>query len=289
MTLRHLKIFTAVCEYGGITRAAEALHITQPAVSHTISELEKYYNVILFDRINQRLVLTDIGKEILSKAYEIVDSFDEFEEFARLGGKSPRVRIGCSLTLAQTVIPQYMKKLYEADEKIEPHIVVAPSAVIETGLEVGDHDFALLEGEISSPYLSTIPFIKDRLIFVANIESKFPNEMDPIHLSSCPLILRERGMASRVLFDKMMLKYGIKADPLIESANDQAIVSCLYASLGIALMPESFVLGHIERGRFEEIHIEGFEGMQNSNIVIHKNKKLNQVGTLAYDILRNMQ
>ncbi len=286
MTLRHLKIFTAVCEYGGITRAAEALHITQPAVSHTISELEKYYNVILFDRINQRLVLTDIGKEILSRAYEIIDSFDEFEEFARLGGKSPKVRIGCSLTLAQTVIPPYMKKLYEADEKIEPHIVVAPSAIIESGLEMGEYDFALLEGEISSPYLSTVPFIKDRLIFVANVESGFPDQMDLIKLSNCPLILRERGMASRELLDKIMLREGVKVDPLIESANDQAIVSCLYASLGIALMPESFVVGHIERKRFKEIHVDGFEGMQNSNIVIHKNKKLSDVGKLAYNILK---
>ena len=68
MTIRHLKTFVAVCEYGGITKAAEALHVAQPAVSQTIAEIEKYYGIILFDRINQRLVITELGKELLLKA-----------------------------------------------------------------------------------------------------------------------------------------------------------------------------------------------------------------------------
>ena len=51
MTIRHLKIFICVCECGGITKAAEAMHMAQPTVSTTISELEKYYNVLLFEKI----------------------------------------------------------------------------------------------------------------------------------------------------------------------------------------------------------------------------------------------
>ena len=58
MTIRHLKVFISVVENGGITKAAEVLRVAQPAVSQTISDLEKYYNVILFDRINNKIVLT---------------------------------------------------------------------------------------------------------------------------------------------------------------------------------------------------------------------------------------
>ncbi len=287
MTLRHLKIFTAVCEYGGITKAAEALHLTQPAVSHTISELEKYYDFILFDRINQRLVITDMGREILLKAHEIIGAFKEFEEFAHFGGNSPKVRIGCSLTLGQTVIPQYLRRAYDMIERIEPQIVIATSSEIESGLEMGRFDFAILDSEVSSPYLIVKPLIKDRLIFIANKESMFPHKMTAYELSCCPLILREQGSASREIFENMMKKECIEVEPLIQSENNQAIVSCLYASLGIALMPESFVIGHIQRGRFEEIEVEGFEGTQNSYIAIHKSKKLNDIGKKAYDILMN--
>ena len=70
MTLRHLKIFVAVCEHGSTTKASKALFIVQPTISHTITELEKYYQVPLFERVNQRLVLTEIGRELYKKAKE---------------------------------------------------------------------------------------------------------------------------------------------------------------------------------------------------------------------------
>ena len=88
MTIRHLKIFICVCECGGITKAAEAMHMAQPTVSTTISELEKYYNVLLFDRINQRLVLTPTGKELLVKAKNVLAGFDDFETAANFGGQN---------------------------------------------------------------------------------------------------------------------------------------------------------------------------------------------------------
>ena len=113
MTLRHLKIFVAICEHGGVTKAAETLHIAQPAVSTTLSELEKYYNVILFDRINQRLVITEMGKRLLVKAKEVIAGFEDFEELAIEGGSNPKIRIGCSLTLGKTFLPKYINALKE--------------------------------------------------------------------------------------------------------------------------------------------------------------------------------
>jgi len=77
MTLRHLKVFVCVCEHGSITRAAEELMVAQPAVSKTISELEKYYGVLLFSRIKQRLSPTREGKELLVRAKEVLSAFDK--------------------------------------------------------------------------------------------------------------------------------------------------------------------------------------------------------------------
>ena len=68
MTIRHLKVFVEVCENSSITKTAEIMHIAQPAISQTIADIEKYYNVILFNRINQRLVITETGKILLQKA-----------------------------------------------------------------------------------------------------------------------------------------------------------------------------------------------------------------------------
>ena len=171
MTLRHLKMFVAVCETGSVTRASELLYIAQPTVSHAISELEKYYNVRLFDRINQRLILTETGRELLVSAKEILSDFESFERLASFGGQSPRVRIGASLTLGQTVVPPYLKRLGTEQPEIEAQLVIKTSASIQAEIENGDLDFAIVEGEISSPYLRAELFTRDKLVAVANSTS----------------------------------------------------------------------------------------------------------------------
>ena len=80
MTIRHMLIFRSVCENGyNSTKAAEALHMTQPAVSLAIKELEQYYGVHLFDRIGRRLQITDAGQHFLQYAIHISDLFSDME------------------------------------------------------------------------------------------------------------------------------------------------------------------------------------------------------------------
>ncbi len=288
MTIRHLKIFITVCELGSITRTAEAMHITQPAISHTIAELEKYYDITLFERINQRLVLTELGKQALRRAREITEAFDSFEEFVSHGNQDPTVRIGCSLTLGQTIIPKFMKLLQSHHPNIKPKIIIKPSATLEEELESGNLDFAIVEGEVSSPYLSIEHFMEDRILIVANTDLCVPDILTPEILPSLPFLLRERGSASRECFERAIAKYHLRIEPTIESANNQAIVAALYANLGIAILPESFVVGHIERRRFKTLTLDGFDANGTNYIIIHKNKKLNSTGTIAYEILKNI-
>ena len=79
MTIRHLKIFTAVADYGGMSKAAKMLHISQPSISQAVSELEKHYGVKLFERLSQKIYLTKEGELMLSFSRHILDSFDHME------------------------------------------------------------------------------------------------------------------------------------------------------------------------------------------------------------------
>ena len=83
MTLRHLKIFVAVCETGSTTAAGEKLHIAQPSVSLAISDLEDYYGIKLFDRIGKRLHITEAGKKFLQYATHIAGLFEDMEKEIR--------------------------------------------------------------------------------------------------------------------------------------------------------------------------------------------------------------
>ncbi len=285
MTIRHLKIFVAVCEAGGVTRAAEALHMAQPAVSHTIADLEKYYKVNLFDRINQRMVLTDMGRQLLSKAKELVTEFDNFEALATQGGADPRVNIGASLTLGQTVIPRYLQHLRRELPHIEPRIVIRPSAAVQHEIESGNIDFAIMESEPTSPYLLATPFRHDRLVAVANAAFACPDSLTVSELAGYPLLLRERGSASRDFLEKAFAAHNLQAQPLMDSSNNQALITAIYADLGITFLPNSFVRGHIQRGKFKEIAVPDLDGRRQSYTVIHKNKRLNAIQKEAYELL----
>ena len=130
MTIRHLKVFIEVCERGGITKAAESLHIAQPAVSQTVSDIEKYYNVRLFERINQRLVLTEPGKELLLKAKEAVAAFDEFGRFASSAAAAPTVRIGTSLTIGKIFLPGILSGIRAGWPQVKPWALVDKTGAI---------------------------------------------------------------------------------------------------------------------------------------------------------------
>ncbi len=288
MTLRHLKIFVSVCECGSTTRAAELLYIAQPTISHTISELEKYYNVRLFDRINQRLVLTEIGQELLAKAKEILLGFEDFESLASFRGHSPRVRIGATLTLGQTLIPQFLKKINEEHPYIRCEVVIKPYENIEHEIENGNLDFAIVEGDVPSTMLKISPLKADRLLVVANADFDVPEHLTVSELAKYPLLLRERGNASRDTLERALSAENLHIQPRIDSANNQALIAAIYASLGISVLPESYVGGHIERGKFKKLYVEGLDVNYTNYIVIHKNKKLNSIQQQAYSVLMDM-
>ena len=288
MTLRHLRMFVTVCETGSVTRASELLYIAQPTVSHAISELEKYYNIRLFDRINQRLILTDTGRELLVTAKEILAGFESFERLASFGGQSPRVRIGASLTLGQTVAPSYLVKLKADHPEVEAQFVIKTSASIQSEIENGNLDFAIVEGEISSPYLKAELLGHDRIVAVASTEYDVPDKLSAEELLHYPLLLRDHGSASRTFLEKLFIARGLPIRPRMESVNDQALITAVYASLGIAFLPESFVRGHIARGKFREIAILDLDSDRPNYLIMHKNKRLNTIQDAAYRLLKEM-
>ena len=111
MTLRHLRIFLAVCREGSATAAAEKLYIAQPTVSVAIRELEEHYSVTLFDRIGRRLFLTDAGRQMQSYAQHIVALLDEMEARSQDWEETGTLRLGSSITIGTVQLPGIVTRL----------------------------------------------------------------------------------------------------------------------------------------------------------------------------------
>lgn len=288
MTLKHLKIFVAVCEQGSTTKASKALFIVQPTISHAIKELENYYNVPLFERLNQRLVLTKIGKELYKKAKEILTSFDEFEALAISHGQNPLVRIGASLTLGQTLIPKFLEIVEKEKYNILPQVLIRQSTRIEREIEESNLDFGVISGNVTSQHLVGVVISHEEFVAVCHADYSIPDKLTFEQFVSYPLLIREHGSSSRDFLERLLSERELTISAKMDSSNNQAIITAIRANLGVGFLPENHVSEYVEKGVFKKLTITDITANQTNYLVIHKNKKLNTLQRQAFDIIKNM-
>ena len=174
MTLRHMKIFRCVCENGcNTTKAAEAMHMTQPAVSLAIRELEQYYGVTLFDRIGRRLKITECGEHLLQYASHISSLFDDMEKTMRNWDYFGLLRIGASVTIGSQFLPGYVKAFNSRHPGTEVQVLVAPSAELEQKILSSELDVVLMEGIPHSRDLICEEYLEDHLSVVCPANGAF--------------------------------------------------------------------------------------------------------------------
>jgi len=237
----------------------------------------------LFERINQRLVITETGKELLIKAKEVINDFNDFESMAYLGGSSPKVRIGSSLTLGQTVLPKYLSCLNRDFPEIKPYVLVDQTNRIVKEIESGNLDFAVVEGNAKSDYVNSVLLDSDRLVAVCSSTFKAPKSIMISDLSDYPLLLRDIGSASRDLLEHELSIHGENVKPIMESASNQVLISSAEAGLGITILPNYLVKDAISNGCLHEVRISDCKMTRDHFLICHKNKKFNEYQKKAYD------
>ncbi len=283
MTIRHLKVFICVCKHCNMTKAAEELFIAQPAVSNTIAEIEKNYNVKLFERINKRLFLTDEGKGLLIKAQEAVTAFEEFEEQALNSSKKPLLKIGSSLTIGKQKLPWLLRKLKENFENIDFQISINQTSIIESKILNGSLDFAFIQGKPSDPNIDSKLVDCNTLIAVCGKKYDMPDTITLKELCDYDLLLREDESVSREFLDHIFALKNIVVTPIMESISNQALISAAAQNLGVTIMPESMLTRQLASGAIRKITISDYEFARNSYLIYHKDKSFNSVKKDIFD------
>ncbi|MBR5473226.1 MAG: LysR family transcriptional regulator [Clostridia bacterium] len=283
MTIRHLKVFICVCKHQSMTRAAEELFIAQPAVSNTIAEIEKNYNVKLFERINKRLILTNEGKVLFIKAQEILSAFDEFEEMALNSSKKPLLKIGSSLTIGKQKIPRLLRNLKEKYSDVDFQISINQTSIIESKILSGALDFAFIQGKPSDPNIKSRLVDCNTLIAVCGKKYDMPNMVTLKELCRYDLLLREDESVSREFLDHDFALENIVVTPVMESISNQALISATVHNLGVTIMPESLLTRQLNSGALRKIDVTDYEFTRNSYLVYHKDKSFGSVKKEIFD------
>lgn len=291
MTLRHLRIFVAVCEAGSVTLAAEKLYLSQPAVSLAIHELEDHYHVRLFDRISRRLYLTSAGSRFLEYATHISSLFDEMERDIQNWDTLGALRIGSSITIGAALIPQAVRLYSQQYPEVEIKMVIDNSQVIEKKVLSNEVDFGLLEGAVHDPNLVAEDFAEDRMLLVAAPSHPLTQLGRPLtaeDLKNQRFILRERGSGVRELFESVLLAHDLSVEPSWESINAETIVEAVAQGLGVTAMPQALVEQDLAAGRLLSLPVEGMDFCRKLKIIHHKNKYLSHSAMAFLEICRRL-
>ena len=200
MTLRHFQIFLKVYDEGGMTRAADKMHISQPSISQAIRELEEHYQARLFGRLGKRLFLTAAGQELMHYARHVISLTNQAESALRGYSLHSPLRIGATLSIGESVFIPLLRRLKEKVPEQPIFSRIHNTATLEQYLLQDELDIALVEGNIESEYLREIPFLEDELILVAAPGNKDVLTKDEI--ASCDFIMREEGSGTRNLFEQ---------------------------------------------------------------------------------------
>lgn len=288
MTLRHIKIFLAVYQHESITRAAEQLHMTQPAVSRAVQELESYYGVRLFDRLGRRLSVTSCGRDFYEHAVHITDTFDQMERGLKNWDEVGVLRIGASITLGNTLLPAVLPAFQAQHPKLRVQAQVRNGQSLLDALAANTLDFCLLEGALPGEALVREPLLEDELLLIVPPRHDLTRRktVQLADLPVWPMLLREEGSAGRSFVDLTFTSRGLLVQPVWECASTQAIVKAVHAGLGISLLPRALVQSAIESGFVATCAICDASFLRTNYIVYHRNKFLTASARALMDALR---
>lgn len=274
MTLRHMRIFQKIYETQSVTRAAEALHMTQPAVTRALQELEKYYGLRLFERLNRRLTVTEAGRRMYDYALHLTETFDTMEKSLRDWERQGVLRVGASVSLGCSLLPQLARTFQEEHPGVEVRVRIANGELLRRDLLENRLDLALLEGEENGADLMLTPFAAGEMALI--VPSGHPlaraGGATLAQAAAYPLLLRETGSATRRFLDQLLMSRGLAVQPVWESASTQALLSAVREGLGITLVPWALARQTVLRGEAERCPVTDAELIRRRYVAWHPSK-----------------
>ena len=274
MTLRHMRIFQKIYETQSVTRAAEALHMTQPAVTRALQELEKYYGLRLFERLNRRLTVTEAGRRMYDYALHLTETFDTMEKSLRDWERQGVLRVGASVSLGCSLLPQLARTFQEEHPGVEVRVRIANGELLRRDLLENRLDLALLEGEENGADLMLTPFAAGEMALIVPPGHPLARAggVTLAQAAAYPLLLRETGSATRRFLDQLLMSRGLAVQPVWESASTQALLSAVREGLGITLVPWALARQTVLRGEAGRCPVTDAELIRRRYVAWHPSK-----------------
>ncbi|MFS1511695.1 LysR family transcriptional regulator [Chengkuizengella sp. SCS-71B] len=267
----HLLVFTTVVEKENFSRAAEELHMTQPAVSQYIQALEQQVGTRLLERSNKFVRLNMAGEIVYHHAKEILGHYTRMQYLIDdlMNKASGDLFIGASYSFGEYVLPQMISNMIEDYPLIKPSITIRNSKrivnlVIKNELEIG-----IVEGEFNHQSLNIEPFAEDLMYVAVSANHPFVSQKNITReeLESETWIIREEGSGTREAADKMFKTFQLNPQNKMEFGSTQIIKESVESGIGISLLSKWTIQRELSSGTLHVIEYEGLPVTRKFSIV----------------------
>lgn len=255
MADRRLQVFHTVAKLLSFTKAAESLHMTQPAVTFQVRQLEEHFNTRLFDRTHNRINLTEAGKQVYGYADKIFDLYAEMNNAVRevTGEVSGALVIGASTTIAEYMLPALLGDFKVKYPDVTVHLKVSNTDGIVHMVENNDIDLGVVEAPVSNKNLVVEVCRKDELVAIVSPQHKLASQ-DILPLSELikhPFICREEGSGTREVIAEHMHRNNINNTDFnicMELGSPEAVKGAVEAGMGMSVTSRATISKELQLG-----------------------------------------
>jgi DNA-binding transcriptional LysR family regulator len=240
MELRHLRHFVAIAEAGSMALAARRLHLSQPALSRQIQELERSLGVKLFDRVGRRIVLATDGGEMLARSRRLLAEAESFRErAAALGGAEGGVlRVGTTPQFLEAGMPEVLAAYRKRHPRVEVRVTEGGGDQLEPAVEQGELHLLAPTFRAVEPLKSTLLY-PVRVLAVMSRRHRLATRrtLAVPDIANETLLMLAPGFGSRRIFDEACRAAGAEPRVLVESRSPSSLIAMAAAGHGIAIVP----------------------------------------------------
>lgn len=262
MADRRLQVFHTVARLLSFTKAAEALHMTQPAVTFQVRQLEEYFNTRLFDRTHNRITLTEVGERVFDYAEKIFELYAQMENAVKemTGDINGILMIGASTTIAEYMLPTLLGDFKNKYPDVRIRLKVSNTDEIVSMVENNIIDLGVVEAPVNNKSLAVELCRMDQLVAIVAPDHPLSEktEVTPHELIAYPYISREEGSGTRDVILEYFTRVGLSVYGLnivMELGSSEAIKGAVTSGMGVSILSRAAIQKELQLGTLRELHL----------------------------------
>lgn len=269
---QHLIVFIAVAEKQNFSRAAEELHMTQPAVSQYIQAFEREVGTRLLERSNKYVRLNKAGEIVYHHAKEILGLYTKMQRFVddATNKASGPISIGASYTFGEYVLPHIIARMLDQYPLIHPSVAIGNSREIAELVLGHQMDVGIVEGDYRNKKLNIKAFDEDRMYIIMSPKhplAKLSEKVKMSELEQASWIVREKGSGTREATEQLFRRLGIAPNKKMEFGSTQLIKESVEAGLGISLLSQWAIRKELSMGALQTLDADEVPFIRKFSIV----------------------